>query len=216
MKSKLKINFSVVLLVATVFTRNSGATVIPPAWDSQVGPSETTFTFTGGYATVECNVYKYDTSNEYVYSYVITNHSNVGISFFSVGIADGADAWSPDYDGQDTVFCSTAESPTQVESVNYMFASTIDDTEVSSVLWFKSSFAAPVAPVAEAGMLFGRDGDVRGALLTPVPEPATIFLLGAGGLMTVVCKRQPAKVKVLKRKSSTFAKPVKKQSKYSF
>lgn len=171
LKTKLGFSFPAALLVTMVFIQNATGLTPIPGLNSQVGHSETTFTALGsGYATVERYVYKYDILNEYGYSYKIINHSSIGLSSFSIGIQDGADAWSADHDSVDIVFCFTSRSPAQIEGVNYMFASTIGDIEVSSILWFKSSYDPSATAVAGAGALMGRDGIATGSLFTLVSE----------------------------------------------
>ena len=107
---------------------------------------------------------------------------------------DGATAWSPSIDSDpiqgwvDPVFWTVVGSP--VQSVDYLFANTIDTGQRSALLWFVSDSI----PVFGGGMLFGTLSGVgvstTGNLLTPVPEPASVALLRIGGLMTLIRKRR--------------------------
>ncbi len=176
------------LLVAIVFAQNAGAIPVGGVLhDSYSGTFDTGF----GLAVVDCEVYAY-TSGEYVYTYQISNNSTIGFSFFSAGIPEGGDAWSPSVDSDpisgyvDPVFWTVAGSP--VQSVDYLFADTIDNTETSALLWFVSSHTSHLG----VGTLFGGNVSTTGDLLTPIPEPATFLLLGTAGLWILTRKRRSA------------------------
>jgi len=180
--------FFSLLVVAIVFAQNAGAIPVGGVLhNSYSGTFDTGF----GLAVVDCEVYAY-TSGEFVYTYRISNNSTIGFSFFSVGIPEGGDAWSPSVDSDpisgyvDPVFWTVAGSP--VQSVDYLFADTIDNTETSALLWFVSSHTSHLG----GGTLFGRNVSTTGDLLTPIPEPATFLLLGTAGLWILTRKRRSA------------------------
>ena len=186
MKMTRRTRFFSLLIVAIVFAQNAGAIPVGGVLhDSYSGTFDTGF----GLAVVDCEVYAY-TSGEFVYTYQISNDSTIGFSFFSVGIPEGADAWSPgvysDPISGDVapVFWTVAGSP--VQSVDYLFADTIDNTETSALLWFFSSHTSHLG----SGTLFGRNVSTTEDLLTPIPEPATFVLLGTAGLWILTRKRR--------------------------
>lgn len=188
MKMTKRTRFFSLLVVAIVFAQNAGAIPVGGVLnDSYSGTFDTGF----GLAVVDCEVYAY-TSGEFVYTYQISNDSAIGFSFFSVGIPEGADAWSPSVDSDpisgdvDPVFWTVAGSP--VQSVDYLFADTIDNTETSAILWFVSSHTSHLG----SGTLFGRNVSTTADLLTPIPEPATFVLLGTAGLWILTRKRRSA------------------------
>jgi len=188
MKMIRKIGFFSLLVAAALFAQNAGAIPVGGVlYESYSGTFDTGF----GLALVDCEVYEY-TSGEFIYTYQIFNNSTIGFSFFSVGIPEGADAWSPSVDSDpitgwvDPVFWTVAGSP--VQSVDYLFADTIDYAETSALLWFVSSH--PSNP--GLGTLFGRNVSTTGEVLTPVPEPATFVLLGTAGIWILTRKRRSA------------------------
>ena len=161
---------------------------------------DVTFSMGSGSAEVDCKVYKYtsgDYADKYVYTYRISNvDSSIGLSFFSVGILDDANAYDPDFDVlvgavEPALWAIVRLSPpeTQVESVNGLFTHTIDNGFSSASLWFVSDYAS----TSSSGVLFGTSSGApcyaTGDLLTPIPEPATIFMFGTGWLMTLIRKR---------------------------
>jgi len=139
MKSKKEFGFLVSLLMAILFAQNASAIPVGGVlYDSYTA----TFDTGSGYAIVDSDVYEY-ASGEYVYTCQIFNqNSTIGFSFFSVGILDGATAWSPSINSDpiqgwvDPVFWTVVGSP--VQSVDYLFANTIDTGQRSALLWFVS------------------------------------------------------------------------------
>ena len=193
-----KIRFLGLLIITTVFIRDASA--LPNGKWLYDSLYDVTFNIGSGSAEVDCEVYnKYTSETEkYVYAYQISNvDSGVGLSFFSVGILDGANAFDADYDESLSGVAIPAQwevvgSPAQ--SVDGLFSSPIysdGPLTTSAVLWFVSDYA----PTSGKGTLFGTASGTpehtTGDLLTPIPEPATIVLLGIGGLLTIIRKRQP-------------------------
>ena len=194
-----KIRFLGLLIITTLFVRDASALPDGDKWLYD-GISDVTFSIGSGTAKVDCDVYKYrtgDYANKYVYAYQISNvDSGVGLSFFSVGILDGANAFDADYDESLSGVAIPAQwavvgSPAQ--SVDGLFSSPIysdGPLTTSAVLWFVSDYA----PTSGKGTLFGTSSGTpehaTGDLLTPIPEPATIVLLGICGLLTIIRKRQ--------------------------
>lgn len=194
-----KILFLSSLIIAAVLVRDAGAL---PVGDRRLyeSLSDVVFSIGNGTAELDCEVYKYRSgayAGKYVYAYQISNiDSDIGLSFFSVGILDGANAFDADYDKSllDVVMpdqWAVVGSPAQ--SVDALFTSPIHSEEVittSTVLWFVSDYASTLG----SGALFGTSSGIAyhatGNLLTPIPEPATIVLLGMSGLLAFAQKRR--------------------------
>jgi len=136
-----------------------------------------------GIAVVDSEVYQYN-SGDYIYTYEVTNSAQVSLNFFSVGIKSGTNVWSPNIDSDpinnttDPAFWTVSGSPP--ESVNYIFADTIDPTETTAVMWFVSDAGPAKGNAAMMGISNGMPLFANGDVLTPVPEPATIALFGFG------------------------------------
>jgi len=202
-KSTKKFRFLVLLLVAILFAQNARAI---PAGDNLLddGLYDVTYSIGSGFAELDCEVYKYTSgvyTDKYVYTYQISNiSSGIGLSFFSVGIKDGANAFDPDFDAipgavaptvWDVVYVSYPPPASEhVKSVEALFTYTIDGGFGSVVLWFASDYASTLGNGVLFGMSSGTPYYATGDLLTPVPEPATLALLGIGGLMTLIRKRR--------------------------
>ena len=201
MKSKKAIGCLIMLLLVTQFLQNANA--IPVGGDAYGDLYTATFDIGSGSATVDFKAYKY-TSGEFVYfvyTYQIFNQdSDIGLSFFSVAIPEGADAWSPGLDSDpisgyiDPVPGSWTVAGSPPQSVNCLFADTIDNTQSSALLWFVSGHE----PGLSKGTLFGISSGIpyyaTGDLPAPIPEPATLALLGIGTLITLTRKAKAARV----------------------
>jgi hypothetical protein len=150
-------------------------------------------------ADVECNVYRYEPDPcvpdpyGYVYTYQITNISDVDLTWFSVTF-DAVNVYEPSWDSDpclawvDPDYWDIAGSP--VQSVEGIFTSTIGPSESSAILWFASDNGYGIGTGALAGISSGYVF-ASGELIVPIPEPATLLLLGSGGLVAVIRKRRP-------------------------
>jgi hypothetical protein len=152
----------------------------------------------GGSATVASDVYYGYTSgtyqDKYVYAYQITNvDCGLGLSSFSVSIviSDGASAYDADYEeltgAVNPALWATVGNP--VQSVDALFTDTLENGDSSARLWFVSNYAAGYSTSALHCMSGGVSHYTTADVLSPIPEPATVFLLGLGALVAFRRKR---------------------------
>ena len=185
------------LFAAVLFAHNAEATPVPVGWTSH--DSDTVaFTIGSGSATVSSDVYYGYSSGQYqdkyVYAYQITNlNSGLDLSSFSVSIviSDGASAYDADFEeltgAVNPALWATVGNP--VQSVDALFIDTIENGESSARLWFVSDYASGYSTSALHCMSGGTSYYATGDVLSPVPEPATVFLLGIGALVAFRRKR---------------------------
>lgn len=188
-----------IIACLTVFIAGASASIIDgltPYYDET--PEAQTFNdlATGSpIADIQCNVYNYS-SEEYLYTYKITNIFDAGLDFVTMQINNvfGATAWNyDDAEGPEevnpAVWGPVPVSSSTPHSFDGHFNDTIVNNAQSALLWFVSS-DEPTS--AGKGAIFGvyryAAGDqwsgvyAEGELITPapIPEPATFLLLSMG------------------------------------
>jgi len=187
-------------LAAMLFAQNAFGTFTDTTLISSL--YDVPFSITAGDGMVDCEVYQHDITDEYLYTYQISNlSSSASFSFFSIGIEAELSAYDPFYDIDpfssdiNPIFYTASGAP--VQSIDYMFSDTIGIGQQSSVLFFKSVDA----PGLGKATLYSSNMSSTNDVLAPVPEPATIALFGSAGLLILrrrgkeltnnpVCRRQ--------------------------
>jgi hypothetical protein len=188
------------LFITAILTNNSYA--IPVGGDVIMSGEE--FYFTGSAYEPECidarvlyEVIGYDGDDddiydEYIYTYHIFNQdeSTVGLELFSVGIFEGADAYSPGFEyglGDEvapTALYVIGEPP---QSVTFLFMLDLIDVGQQSTLL---TFWSDSAPEMGYGSLCGGGISQVGSLPAPVPEPCSFLLLGAGAMSILAGRKK--------------------------
>ncbi len=172
---------------------------VPAGWGNCDSGASTFTNISGGAAVADVTWHVYSDygpgsglEGSYIYAYQISNTSTAGLSLFSVEVPANATIGAWDHD--DTVgdvwppslWAPVGSGPQSVEA---MFAQTIGAGESSCLLWFSCDKAAGPSQ----GALFGMSGGpvfAAGEIMAPVPEPATVALLGIGGVVVLLRKRK--------------------------
>jgi hypothetical protein len=185
-----------VCLFVTVLIAQSAIAV--PIGDKSVYDrlADVTFTIGAGSAEVDCEVFNYtsgDYADKFLYTYQILNiDSGIGLSFFSVGIKDGAVVYDAQFDSLggavEPLVWTTVGSP--VQSVEALFTLPIEDGAYSALLWFVSDHEPTMGSAGLSGTGSGVPHYASADMLAPIPEPATVFLLGFGGAMLTFARRR--------------------------
>ena len=196
MRATGKFRWLSLLFIAALFANNAMATPVPIGWTSHDSDTAV-FTVDGGSTTVTSDVYGYTSGpyeDKYVYVYQISNvDCDLGLSYFSVSIAvsDGASAYDADYEEVtgtiNPALWAVVGNP--VQSVDALFTDTIDTGESSARLWFVSDYAPGYSTSAVHCMSGGASYYATADVLSPIPEPATVALLGLGALVVFRRKR---------------------------
>ncbi len=197
MRATRKFRLLSLLFMAVLFAHNAEATPVPVGWTSHDSDTAA-FTIGSGSATVSSDVYYGYSSGQYqdkyVYAYQISNtDTDLGLSSFSISIvvSSSASAYDPDFEGLtgtvNPALWALVGNP--VQSVDALFTDTIENGESSARLWFVSDYASGYSTSALHSMSGGTSYYATADVLSPVPEPATVFLLGMGALVALRRKR---------------------------
>lgn len=130
----------------------------------------------------------------YVYAYQVSNSSSstVGIDYFSVGLSPDAQVPNVAYDPAMSFAIPGGSNPTMhfklPESVIYLYLTdNIGAGERSMTLLFTSNYGPEMSYGYVSG---GVAGGENFSLPSPVPEPATFTLIGAGALLAFRRRRK--------------------------
>ena len=175
------------------------ASALPPGGP----PSDTypaVFDIKSGNANVYYGVYQCtggEYLNEYVYTYQISNEdTGAGLSFFSVGIANGANVkgwgWDPGIINPSMWTPTVDYETSQVQSMGAFFSTPINNGKSSATLWFVSDYGHTTGQGFLFGNFAGASQYDTAELFAPVPEPATISLLATGGAFAAFSRKRKA------------------------
>lgn len=125
-----------------------------------------------------------DKATKHIYAYQATNNNNNPISSFNVGLNPGADVANPSSIGNGQP--ASYWGPSGIVEGAFYFPEGL--SYQSQVLLFSS----PHTYILGSAVVIGGDASgyfASGRVATPIPEPATIALLGLGTLVFIRRKR---------------------------
>jgi hypothetical protein len=186
------IALAIVCLLSNIYA----APTFPPAGSKTLQASEDNVEFyhlSTMLAEVDTYVWQYTSGNfvgDYLYTYQITGKSVIGLSFFSIAIPDAATVGLVGYEsgGVEPTIWAVADSPAQ--SVDGLFADTIDYLDDSALLWFISPYENTQAMGSVFGTHMGQPAYANKKLYSPTPEPATLVMLGLGSLFGLIRRKR--------------------------
>ena len=145
------------------------------------------------YITVKSTVY--ESGSDYIYGYEITG-GTVDVSTLSIAILPGATVDNGGiftFGGPGVV--ATGWGPVGspvVEMVASFHDPQVEAGQTSMMVWFTSSLAPTEGNAGTMGVIDSSQIPTLGVsqILTPIPEPATVMLLGIGVGLTTFVKRR--------------------------
>ncbi len=142
-----------------------------------------------GQAIVTSNVYDaLDDEVGYIYTYQISG-ATTKFTWFSVAINPGEiiTLWDFDLPGTAPAVWSPIDTP--VNSIEAFFSTGLTAGN-SALLWFTSPGAPGPGNGALAKLSYTGGTFATGEVLTPLPEPLTFVLFGAGGVMLCAYRKR--------------------------
>ncbi len=139
--------------------------------------------------TVESVVAPYE--GQYKYSYTILPSTTANIQWFSVSLTAGAvisDMGVEAGTGEPVIW--TLVSGPDSSSTDAVFTATVPAGSTSATVWFTSPQNFTVTPGAAAGLNDGQYVATTGQVLSPIPEPATMTLLGLGAVLVTSLRKK--------------------------
>ncbi len=197
MKVKRQLIFlSIALTAVSLLSSVHAAPTSPPAGSKTLQANLDNVEFyslTTMLAEVDSYVWKYtsgDYEGNYLYTYQITGKSIFSLSFFSISVLEDATFYEIGYEsgGVEPALWLPIGAPPQ--SVDAVFGSAIDYGENSALLWFVSNDDYTSTAASVVGTYLGDQASASDELYSPVPEPATLVMLGLGSLFGLIRRKR--------------------------
>lgn len=198
MKVRKLLVISIALAIVCLLSNVYAAPTDPPTGSKDLQASEDNVEFYHSstmLAEVDTYVWRYTDGpyeDYYLYTYDITGKSVYCLSFFSIAVSEDVTFYEMGYASPGTEPSSWGSANTPAQSIDAWFSDTIDYGEDSAQLWFVSDGSPTSASASVFGTNPGNGFQAFAGeqLYSPIPEPATLVILGIGSLCLIGRKRK--------------------------